>query len=167
MCYRDTKLLWLGWLPSCAQPWLGLAWARLACLASNNNRRPAAASLDHPGTPVASWAIFPLEASGYLLYMSIKMICSLQVARGHRSGRCYFCLTELQSAPDNSSCDGIFVLGTGNRLGPWGFNSWDLRFVSLRRVPIDFEPLKPAPLDFGHSDWGLDPWRFSPCVLRP
>ena len=25
-------LLWLGWLACCAQPWLGLAWACLACL---------------------------------------------------------------------------------------------------------------------------------------
>ena len=37
------KLLWLGWLACCAQPWLGLAWACLACLASNNNRPPSAA----------------------------------------------------------------------------------------------------------------------------
>ena len=40
-------LLWLGWLACCAQPWLGLAWACLACLAlawsSNNNRPPSAA----------------------------------------------------------------------------------------------------------------------------
>ena len=39
-------LLWLGWLASCAQPWLGLAWACLACLAlawsSNNRPLPAA-----------------------------------------------------------------------------------------------------------------------------
>ena len=32
-----NMLLWLGWLACCAQPWLGLAWACLACLASNNN----------------------------------------------------------------------------------------------------------------------------------
>ena len=42
-----SKLLWLGWLACCAQPWLGLAWACLACLAlawsSNNNRPPSAA----------------------------------------------------------------------------------------------------------------------------
>ena len=37
------KLLWLGWLACCAQPWLGLAWACLACLASNNSRPPSAA----------------------------------------------------------------------------------------------------------------------------
>ena len=43
LLYRDTRLLWLGWLACCAQPWLGLAWACLACLASNNNRPPSAA----------------------------------------------------------------------------------------------------------------------------
>ena len=31
------KLLWLGWLACCAQPWLGLAWACFACLASSNS----------------------------------------------------------------------------------------------------------------------------------
>ena len=36
-------LPWLGWLACCALPWLGLAWACLACLASNNNRPPSAA----------------------------------------------------------------------------------------------------------------------------
>ena len=40
------QLLWLGWLACCAQPWLGLAWACLACLAlawsSNKNRPPKA-----------------------------------------------------------------------------------------------------------------------------
>ena len=44
---RFKPLLWLGWLACCAQPWLGLAWACLACLAlawsSNNNRPPSAA----------------------------------------------------------------------------------------------------------------------------
>ena len=39
----SPTLLWLGWLACCAQPWLGLAWACLACLASNNNRPPSAA----------------------------------------------------------------------------------------------------------------------------
>ena len=34
----------LGWLACCAQPWLGLAWACLACLASNNNSGGAAAA---------------------------------------------------------------------------------------------------------------------------
>ena len=38
----QSRLLWLGWLACCAQPWLGLAWACLACLASNNNRPQAA-----------------------------------------------------------------------------------------------------------------------------
>ena len=41
------ELLGLGWLACCAQPWLGLAWGGLACLAlawsSNNNRPPSAA----------------------------------------------------------------------------------------------------------------------------
>ena len=37
-------LLWLGWLACCALPWLGLAWACLACLASNNNSGGAAAA---------------------------------------------------------------------------------------------------------------------------
>ena len=48
--WGPSKLLWLGWLACCAQPWLGLAWAclaRPACLAlawsSNNNRPPSAA----------------------------------------------------------------------------------------------------------------------------
>ena len=44
---RGIRLIWLGWLACCAQPWLGLAWACLACLAlawsSNNNRPPSAA----------------------------------------------------------------------------------------------------------------------------
>ena len=42
-------LPWLGWLACCALPWLGLAWACLACLAlpwsSNNNRPPSAAGV--------------------------------------------------------------------------------------------------------------------------
>ena len=41
-------LPWLGWLACCALPWLGLAWACLACLAlawsSNNNSGGAAAA---------------------------------------------------------------------------------------------------------------------------
>ena len=41
-------LPWLGWLACCALPWLGLAWACLACLAlawsSNNNSSGAAAA---------------------------------------------------------------------------------------------------------------------------
>ena len=39
----QASLPWLGWLACCALPWLGLAWACLACLASNNNRPPSAA----------------------------------------------------------------------------------------------------------------------------
>ena len=37
------SLPWLGWLACCALPWLGLAWACLACLTCNNNRPPSAA----------------------------------------------------------------------------------------------------------------------------
>ena len=45
---QQMALLWLGWLACCAQPWLGLAWACLACPAclalawcsNNNNNRP-------------------------------------------------------------------------------------------------------------------------------
>ena len=48
-CYQLLLVIFspklLGWLACCAQPWLGLAWACLACLAldcsSNNNRPPA------------------------------------------------------------------------------------------------------------------------------
>ena len=44
---HHPSLPWLGWLACCALPWLGLAWACLACLAlawsSNNNRPPSAA----------------------------------------------------------------------------------------------------------------------------
>ena len=31
--WGPSKLLWLGWLACRAQPWLGLVWACLACLA--------------------------------------------------------------------------------------------------------------------------------------
>ena len=37
LLYRDNRLLWLGWLACCAQPWLGLAWDCLVCLPSSNN----------------------------------------------------------------------------------------------------------------------------------
>ena len=51
LCVRNTGTSpWLGWLACCALPWLGLAWACLACLAylaldhcSNNTRPPSAA----------------------------------------------------------------------------------------------------------------------------
>ena len=53
----SLELLWLGWLACCAQPWLGLAWACLACLAlawsSNNNRPPSAAGSGFAAAVVA------------------------------------------------------------------------------------------------------------------
>ena len=52
LCVRNTGTSpWLGWLACCALPWLGLAWACLACPAylaldrcSNNNNRPPSAA---------------------------------------------------------------------------------------------------------------------------
>ena len=47
-----TCLLWLGRLACCAQPWLGLARACLACLASNNNNGGGAAAAGLRRRPV-------------------------------------------------------------------------------------------------------------------
>ena len=52
LCGEHPSLPWLGWLACCALPWLGLAWACLACLASNNNSGGGAAAAGRRRRPV-------------------------------------------------------------------------------------------------------------------